>query len=486
MVMNKMKSISIDSRIQRALDAIQEQYPIVGQICSEIIGHGGRVLLVGGAVRDALLGIPIKDIDFEVHGMAFDALAALLGRFGTVSLIGKSFGVLRHLGTDIDWAVPRSDAPGRKPVVKLDPHMAMEKAFARRDLTINAMGIDMQTRKLIDPFGGKKDLEEKRLRAPDPQFFKEDPLRLFRVMQFISRFEMTPDEPLNELCSRMDIREVSKERIEKEFAKMLLKSKRPSRGIRWLYAIGRLSEILPELAATVGIKQEADYHPEGDVFEHTMQTLDAAAAIECVNEEARLILLYAALCHDLGKVTTTQETEDETITSYQHAEAGYECTKIMLRRMSTNKNLIDAAATLVNYHMAPLQFVENKAKPSAYKRLALKLDPYPLSLLADLAMADKRGRNPKGHTPLKGSYADINIFRKRAEEAQVLMHMEPRILHGADIQDIVAPGPQMGLLLKRAYQIQLDEGITDKAELKKRIVAEQPFLAEQQDKKGTK
>lgn len=449
-----------------------KQYPIVREIYSEITAHGGRVLLVGGAVRDALLGLPIKDIDIEVHGMPFEELEALLRRFGTVSLIGKSFGVLRYPGLDIDWTVPRSDASGRKPEVKLDPYMALKDAFIRRDLTINAMGVDMQTMQLIDPFDGQEDLKQKRLRAPDPQFFKEDPLRLFRVMQFVSRFEMTPDEQLDELCKEMDIHEVSKERIEKEFNKMLLKSRRPSLGIRWLKKIGRLAEILPELAATVDIKQGEEYHPEGDVFEHTMQTVDAAAAIPCKDEELRLLLLYAALCHDLGKVTTTHESNDGSITSLQHAQEGYELTKRMLNRINTNKDVMKAVALFVKHHMEPIQFVDNDAKPAAYKRLANKLAPYPLSLLADLALADQRGRNPKDSTPLKGSYPKVDTFRKRAESAHVLDRVEPRILEGADIRDIVEPGPEMGALLKRAYQIQLDEGITNKVALKKRLIEE--------------
>ena len=473
MVIINMKSTKIDDSIQRALATIQKQYPVLREIQADIVAHGGRVLLVGGAVRDFLLGLPIKDIDIEVHGMPLDALHALLQRFGTVSLMGKSFGVLRYPDLDIDWAVPRTDASGRKPVVKLDPHMLLKKAFERRDLTINAMGIDMQTRVLIDPFNGQQDLEQKILRATHALFFQEDPLRLFRVMQFISRFEMVPDEELDEICRQMNVREVSIERIEKEFNKMLLKSKRPSLGIRWLKDIDRLSELLPELAATSGVKQGEEYHPEGDVFEHTMQTLDAAAQLPCDNEQDRLILLYAALCHDLGKVTTTNEDEDGNITSYGHAQAGAEYTKKLLKRITHNKDLIHAVATMVNHHMDPIQFVENDAKSSAYKRLANRLAPHcSLSLLSDLVLADKRGRNPNGSEPLKGSYPDIELFRKRAQQANVYEYVEKPLLRGSDIVDIVTPGPQMGQLLKRAYQLQLDEEIADKAELKKRLVDE--------------
>ncbi len=468
-----MKPTKISPEIQRALGDIQKQYPVVREIINEIAAHGGRVLLVGGAVRDLFLGLPIKDIDIEVHGMRLDELEALLKRFGHVSLIGESFGVLRYPGLDIDWAVPRADMPGRKPKVKLDPFMSLQKAFARRDLTINAMGIDLKTNELIDLFHGQNDLEKKILRAPDGRFFKEDPLRLFRVMQFMSRFEMVPDDELNTICQKMDISGVSRERIEKEFEKMLLKSKRPSLGIRWLHKIGRLKEILPELAATIGIKQGQDWHPEGDVFEHTMQTLDAAAQIPCENDHMRLMLLYAALCHDLGKVATTEENDDGSISSVGHAQEGNALARKMLKRIMSNKELIDTVCKLVKYHMSPIQFIDNDAKPSAYKRLANKLSPHcSLSLLADLALADRRGRNPNGPEPLQDTYDEIEEFRKRAEQAEVLESVEKPVLQGRDVADIVEPGPKMGELLQRAYQIQLDEGITDKEQLRQRLLQE--------------
>ncbi len=465
-----MKSTKIESHIQRALAEIQKQYPVVQAIFDEISAHGGKALLVGGVVRDLLLGFPVKDIDIEVHGMPIQELEALLKRFGTVSMVGKSFGVLRFSGLDIDWAIPRSDEPGRKPTVTLDPYMHLKDAFARRDLTINAMGIDVKSGILYDPFDGQKDLQEKCLRAPDLKFFKEDPLRLFRVMQFISRFEMMPDSELDDLCRTMDISTVSRERIEAEFEKMLLKSKRPSLGIRWLKQIGRLEELLPELAATIGVRQDVVYHPEGDVFEHTMQALDAAARMKYDNDHIKLIMLYAALCHDLGKVTTSEEHEDGSISSIGHAEEGHLLSRSLLKRITANQDLIAAVGKLVLYHMMPLQFIENDAKSAAYKRLANKLAPYAsLAMLANVSLADKRGRNAESSEPLKEQYPDIDLFRKRAEESQVLETIEKPILQGKDIADIVEPGPKMGALLRKAYEMQIDEGITHKQTLKERI-----------------
>lgn len=444
--------------------------PLVIKIVEEIDKLGGRVLLVGGAVRDLLLGLPTKDLDIEVHGLTIDQLQHVLKKFGEVSLVGKAFGVLRLHGLDIDWSLPRADSSGRHPKVIIDPHMSMPDAFKRRDLTINAMGIDLKTHELIDPWGGQEDLKQGILRAPDSKLFIEDPLRLFRVMQFIGRFNMQPDTELNEICATMSLKGISVERIESEFDKLLLKSKRPSLGIRWLLEIGRLHEIFPELAATIGVKQEPDWHPEGDVFEHTMQSIDAAAALSYVSDQEKLIALYAALCHDLGKVTTT-EVINGVIKSYGHEDAGVPLTKSMLKRLTRRVELIDAVTKIVKHHMDPGQFINNGAKAPAYKRLARKLAPeVTMQLLANVALADKRGRNPKSSLPLSNDVPEIKEFLEQAEAANVVHKPEEPILLGRDLMNIVEPGPKMGALLKRAYEIQIDEGIKDKQELLKRIL----------------
>ena len=190
---------------------------------------GMKTYLVGGAVRDLLLNLSIKDVDIEVYNLQPEVVEKILRQFGPVSLVGKVFGVFRVHGLDVDWSLPRADSPGRKPEVKIDPFMSYHNAFVRRDLTINAMGIDLSTSELIDPFNGVHDVKKKILRSPDTRFFIQDPLRFYRVMQFIGRFEMVPDEKLDTLCSRMDISDVSRERIEQEFKKLLLKSVRPSK-----------------------------------------------------------------------------------------------------------------------------------------------------------------------------------------------------------------------------------------------------------------
>jgi len=465
-----MKSTKIKPEIQSALQLTLEEYPIVRNIVRAIHDAGGVALLVGGAVRDLLLGRPVKDLDIEVHNVSIDQLENILEQFDQVVLVGKSFGVLRMRGLDVDWSLPRVDTAGRKPEVTINPKMGYEQAFKRRDLTINAMGIDLTTLELIDPFGGQDDLQKGVLRPPSEKLFLEDPLRFYRVMQFIGRLEMYPDESFNKICKEMDLSHVSVERIETEVEKLFLKSKRPSLGIRWIKDIGRLQELFPELAALIGVPQEPKWHPEGDVFEHTMQALDAAAAIECANDADKLTLMHAALCHDLGKVTTTYK-KDGVIKSEQHAKEGLAPTQQLLTRITKNKGRKDMVCKLVLYHMAPVQFVDGGAKLSAYKRLANKLAPQTnLKMLADLALADKRGRNPNGHEPLDSAIPEIDQFRKQSQKAHVELKKEEPVLQGRHIMDVVEPGPKMGELLKQAYEIQIEEGITDKEELKRRIL----------------
>jgi len=467
-----MKSTKINKEIQSALQSTLKKYPVIHDIVRAINESGGKALLVGGAVRDLLLGREIKDLDIEVHNLSIDRLEAILEQFDEVSLVGKSFGVLRLRGLDVDWSLPRKDSVGRKPEVEINPIMGYEQAFKRRDLTINAMGIDLITFELIDPFDGAQDLQNNILRAPSKTLFLEDPLRFYRVMQFIGRFEMQPDEELDTICKEMDISKVSVERIEAEFEKLLLQAKRPSLGIWWLKKIGRLKEVLPELAATIGVQQDKKWHPEGDVFKHTMQALDAAAIIRDTYENRldKLALMYGALCHDLGKPSTTHTVNGE-IKSEEHAMQGVPLTKQILKRITKNKELIDTVCKLVKYHMAPIQFIDGGAKLSAYKRLANKLTPHTnLRMLADLALADKRGRNPKGDDPLDKDFPEIDQFRKKAQEAKVELEQEEPVLHGRDIMDMIEPGPRMGELLKQAYEIQIEEGIKDKNELKRRVL----------------
>ena len=483
---NNAQSTKKKRDIQKSINSLFDRYPVLPIITEQIKKHNGTCYLVGGAVRDIFLGIFLKDIDIEIHGIPFELLAKIIDPILPVFEAGKSFGILKAIDYPFDFSVPRTDSSGRHPSVDINPDMGIEMALKRRDLTFNAMAINIETFELVDPYNGLADLTAGIIRATDTTLFAEDPLRFFRIMKFVSRFGMTVEPATEKICSRIDISLVSQERIESEFDGLLLQSQRPSLGIRWLHRMGRLSDVLPELAATFMIDQEKDWHPEGSVFEHLMQTLDAAADLmhnskdfttqEVLinildnNRTHKLIFLYSALCHDLGKVATTR-CIDGRLRSWGHDEAGVAPTKSMLQRITGRKKIIDAVLSLVKYHMRPGQLVSQKSSASAYKRLADQLhEPLSLGFLALLFQADRLGRNGVSSMPLKIQEIEIEQFIAGAEKAGVLYAKEEPLLTGKDFLDRVTAGPELGRLVKKAYEIQLlSAGITKEA-LKEKVV----------------
>ena len=490
------------SKILNFFDIVKNLKPIL----QEIIENRGKPYLVGGTVRDLVLERETKDVDIEVHGISLGDLEKCLRKFGYVKLVGKKFGVLKLADYDVDWSLPRKDTKGRKPKVEIDPNMTIEQACKRRDLTMNAMAVDLEficktlrqaqgervfchfkktkdsefdlekDLKIIDPYGGLQDIKEKKLKAVDTKLFLEDPLRFFRVMQFIGRFEMEPDKELNDLCENMDFYDatadlpLAKERIYEEIKKLFLKSKKPSLGFRWLKKIERLKEVFLELYAIIGVAQRPDYHPEGDVFEHTMQTLDAAAVLDKYeNEDEKFLIMLGALCHDLGKAIAT----DEDLHAKGHDKEGVALAKKLLKRFMNDKFLIDASCKLVRYHTKPFLLLKQKSSLNAYKRLALKISPeLSLRQLALVSLCDIRGRNPKGHEPLADVYEDkFDEFMQKVKEAQLEKGPEKPVLLGRHLFEAVKPGPEMGKLLKEAYEIQIEEGIKDWEELRKRVLS---------------
>lgn len=464
-----MKFTKVPETIQRSLGLIREMVPLIFSVTDAVRSEGGRTFLVGGAVRDIVLGIASQDIDIEVHGISLAGLEKILRRFGIVRTVGKAFGVLRIDGYDVDWSIPRSDSKGRFPQVTFDEHMSLVDACRRRDLTMNAMLIDLATGELEDPFHGLQDLEVGVLRAPDPTFFVEDPLRFYRVMQFIGRFEMVPNQELSDLCKTMDLSGVSKERIFQEFEKLFLQSKKPSLAFKWLDVIGRLEELLPELYATKGVLQNPEYHPEGDVFEHSMQAIDGAAQAVYETDDERLVMVLAALCHDFGKVETTKLV-DGVLRSYGHDIAGVPLADDFLGRVSGKTFLRKPVTRLIRYHMVPVSMVKNNAGPGAYKKLARNLFPVSIRKLVQLAVFDKSARNPERGKPLADCPEPLlEQFFLNAERYGVLDQPELPLLTGKDFAGEVPEGPALGVLLDRAYELQLEKSISSKEELKKLV-----------------
>ena len=325
------------------------------QIAEYVRASGGRTFYVGGFVRDRLLGIDSKDVDIEVHGIEADALLEILKKIGEPLNYGKSFGVFALKGENIDIAMPRRErATGsghRDFEVDVDPFIGTREAARRRDFTINSIMEDALTGEIVDHFGGRRDLDEGVIRHIDPVTFIEDPLRVLRGAQFAARFGFTIAPNTVELCRGIDLSALSHERVEEELKKALLKADRPSIFFESLRAMDQLDVWFPELKQTIGLEQDPVFHPEGDVWTHTMEVIDRAAAFrDRVSDPYSFMLL--ALTHDLGKIVTTSE-KNGRIHAYEHETKGMPLVESFIGRLTNEKDIRDYVFNMVPLHMRP-------------------------------------------------------------------------------------------------------------------------------------
>ena len=438
-----------------------ELVPPVRRVALAAQRHGGRAFLVGGWVRDRARGVAVKDLDVEVFGLSLDALEKLLAAEGEVIAVVRSFGVLRLKGLDVDFSVPRRDSKvgrGHRGFrAEPDSELTPADAARRRDLTVNALLVDPLTGELIDPFGGMADLAARRLRAVDPATFPEDPLRPLRVAQFAARLEFAVDADLVRLCRQIDISELPPERIWEEWNKLLLRGSRPSLGLQFLREAGLLGAT-PELAALPGVAQDPEWHPEGDVWVHTLLALDRAAALRVGDARWDLPLMLGVLCHDLGKASTTR-LQDGRWRSHGHDVEGVEPARRLLAGIGAPGWVVQPVAALVRAHLQPTAFVLQGAGMRAYRRLARNLDAagVTLRLLERVACADSRGRLLPDATP--PPFTDGEEFLRRAEEYQVDEGARPDAVHGRDLLARgFAPGPEIGRWLARCREVQDETG----------------------------
>jgi hypothetical protein len=248
------------------INAVNEKIIKLAQI---VAANGGRAMLVGGCVRDELMNVEPTDWDVEVYGVEPRALREILETFGRVDAVGEAFTVYK-LGNDLDVALPRRERKigrGHKGfVIEGDKDMSFAEAARRRDFTINAILKDALTGEIIDRYGGREDIENKILRVVSRETFAEDSLRVLRAAQFAARFEFEIDAETVEICRAIDLTDLPKERIWCELEKLLLKAEKPSIGLKWLYELGVVEQLFPELKSLVGVPQQSEWHPEGWVF----------------------------------------------------------------------------------------------------------------------------------------------------------------------------------------------------------------------------
>jgi len=416
-------------------------------IAQAVARAGGRALLVGGSVRDRILGRPARDRDIEVLGLGLDDFEAVLRRFGPTFRVGRSYTVLRVRGLDVEFTV--DDTVGTD----------FEAASRRRDLTLNSMAIDPLSGAILDPHGGRDDIAAKRLRATDPERFGSDPLRAIRVARFAACLDMTPDDALLALCGEQDLSRVAGERILEEMRRLLLEAPKPSTAFSVLDRCALLRHF-PELLALKDVPQDPEWHPEGDVFTHTLMVVDAAARLR-TGDEHDFALMLGALCHDLGKPSTT-EVVDGRVRSPGHDRAGIEPTRALLGRWRASQQLCVAVCVLVEHHLAPALFPSNDAGPRGYRRLARKLDEAGVSmeLLERLARADHLGRTtPDAEARV---FPNGDAFLDAATSLAVVQHGPPDVVLGRDvIARGIAPGREVGRILEACRAVQDESGESD-------------------------
>lgn len=415
--------------------------------------------MVGGCVRDGLLGVPCYDIDCEVHGLSADVLYAVLQSHGEVDRSGEAFGVYSLKAAQLDFALPRLEKRTGEAhtdfTVTPIPDLSPECAAARRDFTVNAIMKDALTGEIIDPYGGVQDLKNGVLRAVPVGQFCEDPLRVLRGAQFASRFHLTPDEETLSLMRRMPLDHLSPARVMGEMKKALLMSDAPDVFFRVLALVNALDPWFSELKALIGVPQNPKYHPEGDAFEHTMLVLREAAALKNQVKDP-LSFMLAALTHDLGKAVTTCLNEKGEWSSIQHEIKGLPLIESMLLRLGAGRQRTAYCQNLCKLHMRVHTCYYQKARVS---RTHILFDECVAAReLALLCVSDARGTG----RPREAADEEERFIMERLrlyEEAAAQPMPTGNMLLAAG----AAPGPQMKNMLKQARKNVLLGMTADKA-----------------------
>jgi tRNA nucleotidyltransferase (CCA-adding enzyme) len=423
--------------------------------------------LVGGCVRDGLLGLPNKDFDIEVFGVSYDQLVGALSRWGRTDLVGRSFGVVKLTtgsGYNYDFTLPRRDskiARGHKGFeIAFDPSLTPRAAAARRDFTINSLMYDPRRRELLDFFEGQEDLRKRILRHTS-EAFPEDPLRVLRGMQLAGRFDLKPAPETIEICRRMKpgYAELAVERVREEWFKWAEKSAVPSAGLKFLAATEWI-EHFPELRALQNTRQDPEWHPEGDVFIHTCHCCDALVKLpgwQAADAESKIVYALAVLAHDFAKPQTTQaaiKDGRERIISPDHEEAGGPLAEKFLKRIDAPLAIRQRVIPLVTNHMAHLRPITDRS----VRRLANRLEPENIQGLCLVITADQFGRPPKPQIVSESVLA----LQAKAAELRVQSSAPKPILQGRHLCDLgLKPGPEFGPILEAAFAAQLEGKFAD-------------------------
>lgn len=394
----------------------------------------GKIYEVGGAVRDRLLGrkIDVKDRDYLVCGIPYGELSDILKKHGQVDLVGRSFGVIKFTQFrddrkyTFDVALPRKEfstgVGHREFSVEFDPALKVENDLLRRDFTINAMAVALDSSEFVDPFDGRRDLSKRIIRMVSPESFPEDPLRMLRAIQFAARFEFTIEPETFRAIIRHSglIKSVSPERISEELNKLLVLADRPSIGFRLMHETGLLKQILPEMEEMVNVHQPGGYH-KYDVFEHTLHTVDAAPKV--------LQIRLAALFHDIAKPQTKRALEEEgKATFYGHEKIGARTALRVMKRLRYSNDMIRAVVILVDKHMFTTAVTDK-----GMRRLIRRVGQDLIFNLLDLRRADVVAQGMGGQTD------DVDEFERQIRdelERKPPFSIKDLVINGHDLMSV--------------------------------------------------
>lgn len=389
--------------------------PPVIAVATAVAEAGGRALIVGGSVRDHLMGLPMKDWDLEVYGLPTRRLEKVLRRLGKVNTVGRAFSVLKITigGLVLDVSIPRRDSnagPGHKGIhAEGDPDMSPAEASIRRDLTVNAMMVDVLTGELLDPQGGLTHLQSRTLEAVDADTFLEDPLRALRVVQFAARLRSSPTPALLELCRVARLDELPSERIREEWWKLLLKGAPPSHGLQ----IARDTNVLARVFPAAHLHDDPTIDVVLDRLAPTLEQLD--------DEGHRIALMIAGWLHtaDAGAIEAT--FDGLNVVRWK----GYPVRDRATSAILTSSDPIDTDARL--------------------RWLSTRTE-------LDLALRLRAALDPEGNAMARHARAaELGILRQKPEP----------ILKGRHLKGAGVAGREMGQLLALIYGAQLDGSVTD-------------------------
>ncbi|MCI2423592.1 CCA tRNA nucleotidyltransferase [Saccharopolyspora sp. K220] len=439
--------------------------PVAEELAQRFAAAGHRLYLVGGSVRDALLGRLGTDLDFTTEARPEQVRDLLTGWAETIWDTGIQFGTLgayRH-GTTIEITTFRADIYDR---VSRNPDVAfgdtIEADLVRRDFTVNAMAIELPSRSFIDLNDGMADLLQRRLDTPaaPEDSFADDPLRMLRAARFVSQLGFTATDRVVQAMTDMaiEITRITPERVQVELSKLLC-GEFPRRGVELLVDTGLADHVLPELPA---MKLEIDeHHQHKDVYRHSLTVLDQAIDLErAADPEAApdLVLRLAALLHDIGKPATRRFESGGGVSFHHHEVVGAKMVRKRLRALRYPKDVINDVADLVFLHLRFHGYSEGQWTDSAVRRYVNDAGPL-LDRLHKLVRADCTTRNKRKATALQRAYDDLEERIARIAAEEDLAKVRPD-LDGNEIMRLlgVAPGPVVGRAWKHLKELRLDRG----------------------------